>query len=35
MVHPWWYNFKYAAVGVVFGIVFIKAEIISWFRNRS
>jgi uncharacterized membrane protein YedE/YeeE len=35
MVHPWWYNFKYAAVGVVFGIVFIKAEIISWFRIQE
>ena len=35
MVHPWWYNFKYAAVGVIFGIVFIKAEIISWFRIQE
>ena len=33
--HPWWYNFKYAAVGVVFGIVFVKAEIISWFRIQE
>jgi uncharacterized membrane protein YedE/YeeE len=35
LVHPWWYNFKYAAVGVIFGIVFIKAEIISWFRIQE
>ena len=35
MVHPWWYNFKYATVGVIFGIVFIKAEIISWFRIQE
>ena len=33
--HPWYYNLKYAVVGVVFGIVFIKAEIISWFRIQE
>ncbi len=33
--HPWWYNFKYMAVGIVFGVVFIKAEIISWFRIQE
>ncbi len=33
--HPWWYNFKYAAVGILFGIVFVKAEIISWFRIQE
>lgn len=33
--HPWWYNFKYMAVGIIFGIVFIKAEIISWFRIQE
>ncbi|MFW2475419.1 MAG: DUF6691 family protein, partial [Sediminibacterium sp.] len=33
--HPWWYNFKYLAVGVLFGIVFVKAEIISWFRMQE
>lgn len=33
--HPWWYNFKYMAVGIVFGIVFIKAEIVSWFRIQE
>jgi uncharacterized membrane protein YedE/YeeE len=32
LVHPWWYNLKYTAWGVLFGIVFVKAEIISWFR---
>ncbi|TCJ12147.1 transporter [Flaviaesturariibacter flavus] len=34
-VHPWWYNFKYLLVGLVFGIVFVKAEIISWFRIQE
>ncbi|RYY89249.1 MAG: transporter [Chitinophagaceae bacterium] len=34
-VHPWWYNFKYLLVGLLFGIVFVKAEIISWFRIQE
>lgn len=34
-VHPWWYNLKYTAVGIIFGIVFYKAEIISWFRIQE
>ncbi len=33
--HPWWYNFKYSIVGVLFGIVFVKAEVISWFRIQE
>ena len=33
--HPWWYNFKYSAVGIIFGIVFVKAEVISWFRIQE
>ena len=28
-------NLKYAVVGIVFGIVFVKAEIISWFRIQE
>src|SRR4051812_21900471 len=28
-------NFKYLIVGTVFGIVFVKAEIISWFRIQE
>ena len=32
---PFWYHLKYAAVGIVFGIVFVKAEIISWFRIQE
>lgn len=35
ITHPWWYNFKYLVVGLVFGIVFVKAEIISWFRIQE
>ncbi len=33
--HPWWYNLKYLLVGLVFGIVFVKAEVISWFRIQE
>ncbi len=35
LVHPWWYNFKYSLTGLLFGIVFVKAEIISWFRIQE
>lgn len=35
LAHPWWYNFKFMAVGIVFGIVFVKAEVISWFRIQE
>lgn len=28
-------NLKYAIVGIIFGIVFVKAEIISWFRIQE
>jgi len=31
-----WYSYlKYVLVGIVFGIVFVKAEIISWFRIQE
>lgn len=31
-----WYDYlKYSIVGILFGIVFIKAEIISWFRIQE
>lgn len=33
--HPWWFNFKYLLIGVAFGLVFVKAEIISWFRIQE
>lgn len=33
--HPWWYNFKYTLVGIFFGITFVKAEIVSWFRIQE
>lgn len=33
--HPWWYNFKYLVAGILFGILLVKAEVISWFRIQE
>jgi hypothetical protein len=33
--HPGWHNLKYAGVGMLFGIVFVKSEVISWFRIQE
>ncbi len=33
--HPWWYNLKYAFAGLLFGIILVKAEVISWFRIQE
>ncbi|HEU0112406.1 MAG TPA: DUF6691 family protein [Flavisolibacter sp.] len=33
--HPWWHNLKYAFMGMLFGIILIKAEVISWFRIQE
>ncbi|MBK7937314.1 MAG: YeeE/YedE family protein [Lewinellaceae bacterium] len=33
--HPWWYNLKYAAAGILFGIVLVKSQVISWFRIQE
>jgi len=33
--HPWWYNFKYAIAGLLFGVVLVKSEVISWFRIQE
>lgn len=33
--HKWYHNVKYLLVGIAFGIVFIKAEIISWYRIQE
>ncbi len=35
LTHPWYYNIKYLIIGIVFGIVFVKAEIVSWFRIQE
>jgi uncharacterized protein len=33
--HPWWHNLKYFFVGLLFGIILVKGEIISWFRIQE
>ncbi len=33
--HAWYHNIKYLIVGILFGIVFVKAEVISWFRIQE
>lgn len=33
--HKWYHNLKYLIVGVLFGIVFVKAEVVSWFRIQE
>ena len=33
--HPLWYNLKYLVIGILFGINFVKAELISWFRIQE
>jgi uncharacterized membrane protein YedE/YeeE len=33
--HKWYHKLKYLVVGMAFGVVFVKAEIISWFRIQE
>ncbi len=33
--HKWYHNFKYLIIGVLFGVGFVKAELISWFRIQK
>jgi uncharacterized membrane protein YedE/YeeE len=33
--HEWYHHLKYLVVGILFGIVFVKAEVISWFRIQE
>lgn len=35
LTHQWYHNIKYLLVGVLFGTVFIKAEIVSWYRIQE
>ena len=35
LTHKWYHNFKYMAVGLGFGIILVKAEVISWFRIQE
>ncbi len=33
--HKWYHNLKYLLVGIMFGVVFVKAEVVSWFRIQE
>ena len=33
--HKWYHNLKYLFAGALFGIILIKAEVISWFRIQE
>ena len=33
--HPWWHNLKYLVAGILFGVILVKAEVISWFRIQE
>lgn len=33
--HQWYSNIKYLIVGILFGIVFVKSEVVSWFRIQE
>ena len=35
LTHPWWYNLKYLVAGLLFGIILVKSEVISWFRIQE
>ena len=33
--YPWWHNLAYLFAGLLFGIVLVKGEVISWFRIQE
>lgn len=33
--HGWYPNLKYVLIGILFGIVFIKSEVVSWYRIQE
>ncbi|PSL28887.1 YeeE/YedE family protein [Chitinophaga ginsengisoli] len=32
---PWWRQLQYLAAGIIFGIILIRSEVISWFRIQE
>jgi hypothetical protein len=32
---PWWHLLKYLVAGILFGIILVKSEVISWFRIQE
>lgn len=35
LTHKWYHLLKYLLIGIIFGITFVKAEVISWFRIQE
>lgn len=33
--HSWVHNLKYSLMGILFGIILVKAEVVSWFRIQE
>ncbi len=33
--HKWYHNLKYMLAGILFGIIFVKSEVVSWFRIQE
>jgi uncharacterized membrane protein YedE/YeeE len=33
--HKWYNNLKYLIIGILFGVIFVKAEVVSWFRIQE
>jgi len=33
--HPWWYSVKYLLAGLLFGVLLVKSQVISWFRIQE
>jgi uncharacterized protein len=33
--HPWYFNLKYVLMGIFFGVLLVKSEVISWFRIQE
>ncbi len=31
----WWFNLKYLVAGLLFGVILVKSEVISWFRIQE
>ena len=32
---PWWHQLQYLAAGIIFGVILIKSEVVSWFRIQE
>ncbi len=35
LCHPWWHHLKYLVAGLLFGIILVKSQVISWFRIQE